>query len=60
VKKLKPFQGKEWCVISYVDGKRKLKWFANEEDAKEYAPFKTGIVMIMAQKSNSPPNSVLL
>ena len=37
VKQLKPFQGKEWCVISYVDGKRKLKWFANETDAKEYA-----------------------
>jgi integrase len=37
VKQLKPFQGKEWCVISYVDGKRKLKWFASEEDAREYA-----------------------
>ncbi len=37
VKKLKPFQGKEWCVISYVDGKRKLKWFTNDEDAEEYA-----------------------
>jgi hypothetical protein len=37
VKQLKPFQGKEWCVISYVDGKRKLKWFASEADAREYA-----------------------
>jgi hypothetical protein len=27
-------------VISYVDGKRKLKWFANDEDAKEYAAIK--------------------
>ena len=24
-------------MISYVDGKRKLKWFATEEDAIEYA-----------------------
>jgi hypothetical protein len=37
VKQLKPFQGKVWCVISYVDGKRKLKWFASEENAREYA-----------------------
>lgn len=37
VKKLKPFQGREWCVIGYVDGKRKPKWFTSEKDAKEYA-----------------------
>ncbi len=37
VKQLKPFQGKEWCVISYADGKRKLKWFATKTEAKEYA-----------------------
>ena len=37
VKQLKPFQGKEWRVISYVDGQRKLKWFATDTDAMEYA-----------------------
>ena len=37
VKQLKPFQGKEWCVIGQLDGKRKPKWFASEVDAREYA-----------------------
>lgn len=30
----KPFNGKTWRVVGYVDGKRKQHWFSTEEDAK--------------------------
>ena len=33
-KKSKPFNGKEWRVWGYVDGKRKQYWFSTEKAAK--------------------------
>ena len=33
-KKSKPFNGKEWQVWGYVDGKRKQYWFSTEKAAK--------------------------
>jgi hypothetical protein len=34
VKKSKPFQGREWRVTGYTDGKRKQFWFATEKEAR--------------------------
>lgn len=37
VKKSAPFNGKEWRVFGYSDGKRKQFWFATEREAKREA-----------------------
>jgi integrase len=40
VRKSKPFQGKTWRVIGYVDGRRKQFWFATEKEAKAEAAWR--------------------
>ena len=40
VKKSKPFQGREWRVIGYPDGKRKQFWFATEKEARADAAYR--------------------
>src|SRR5438132_3600695 len=40
VKKSKPFQGREWRVIGYTDGKRKQFWFATEKEARADAAYR--------------------
>jgi hypothetical protein len=37
VRKSSPFNGKEWRVTGYLDGKRKQFWFAAEKDARREA-----------------------
>ena len=37
VRKSAPFNGKEWRVIGYVDGKRKQYWFSTKKEAKKDA-----------------------
>ena len=37
VRKSSPFNGKEWRVTGYIDGKRKQYWFATEREAKKDA-----------------------
>ena len=37
VKKSAPFNGKEWRVTGYLDGKRKQFWFATEREARREA-----------------------
>ena len=40
VRKSKPFCGKEWRVIGYVDGKRKQFWYATEKQARAEAAWR--------------------
>jgi integrase len=40
VKKSKPFQGREWRVTGYTDGKRKQFWFATEKEARADAAYR--------------------
>jgi len=37
VRKSSPFNGKEWRVTGYLDGKRKQFWFATEKEARREA-----------------------
>src|SRR3981081_1220393 len=37
VRKSIPYQGKEWRVIAYLEGKRKQHWFETEKAAKTFA-----------------------
>jgi hypothetical protein len=37
VKKSAPFNGKEWRVTGYLDGKRKQFWFSTEREARREA-----------------------
>jgi hypothetical protein len=37
VRKSSPFNGKEWRVTGYLDGKRKQFWFASEKEARKEA-----------------------
>jgi integrase len=34
VRKSSPFNGRQWRVIGYIDGKRKQYWFSTEKEAK--------------------------
>jgi SOS response associated peptidase (SRAP) len=34
LRKSRPFNGKEWRVFGYVDGKRKQYWFSTEKEAR--------------------------
>jgi hypothetical protein len=52
VRKSKPFNGKEWRVTGYVDGRRKQFWFANEKKAKAEAAWRNREMAAYGSKIN--------
>jgi integrase len=61
IRKSNPYQGKEWRVIGYVDGKRRQHWFESEKEAKifangknkERAKFGTEFVLLPSQRADA-------
>lgn len=52
VRKSKPFQGKQWRVVGYVDGQRKQYWFATEKEAKKEAAWRNKEIEAYGTKLN--------